>query len=290
MSSPEQGFHIGVLGLDGIGKSSLVKTLREQIEITGRQIEIVSWGWCLQRLPALQEEDEVTSSLEDLWVDSFGTYYAGAEVEGEPVVIPRSKAEIEANGGTKYLADAEVSGVVPTGPVASALLELSAKTLLHQQVIRRLVNKGVVVIDESYGYKSVFRALILARSIEPRISQQVERIRVFARDIFGQVLTPDLGILLDGSPELAVQWRLAQAGGFGPFETLAPSGEDPESSFIRLGGLMRAEFSEFASLYGWETFQISSAPMREQHFRIVNALARGPLRSFLNMDDGMRLS
>ena len=227
-----RGAYVALLGIDGTGKTTLAEALAERCAQAGRPVRTVSWRRLVESptQPAGWPKD----SLQNLWLEIFRLYYGGATLDGGARTMPGSYDELVAAGGTEHLHDATVEGVRAHGPLAAALLEIAGNVLLQRDAIERWVAEGCVVIQESYGFKHVVKELLLVEELDPGLAAEAALTLRFARDFFGRVCVPDVGVLVAGEPALALRWRTAEAGRTGVFENFSVAGEDPGASFLAL--------------------------------------------------------
>ncbi|MFD6286225.1 hypothetical protein [Streptomyces sp. NPDC060205] len=283
MTTCAPGFHLALMGIDGVGKSTLVKELAETARGQGLPVRTVSWRG------VVEEEGEESSfpkaELRRLWVESFRAYFGGARTaQGTPVELPVSFEDLYARGGTEYLNGVRVHDLRPDGALASAWIELAANTLLHQAVIEPAVAEGCAVLQESYGYKHLLKLFAYAEHLSPRMAETASIGRALVADYFGRVLQPDVGVYVAGDPRTALRWRRQQSE-LGTFETFASSGESAESSFLRLQEHTARAFGTFAQTHGWTRVDVLDAPRAQNRRRILAALARSPLADRLDLTE-----
>lgn len=281
LPSPARGAHVALLGIDGIGKSTLTAGLAERCAQVGQPVRTVSWRRFIESPaePAGWPKD----SLQNLWLEIFRLYYGGATLDGGGRDMPGSYAELTARGGTEHLHDAAVTGVRAHGPLAAALLEIAGNILLQRDTIRQWVAEGCVVIQESYGFKHVVKELLLVEALDPALAGEAALTLRFARDFFGRVCVPDVGVMVAGDPALALRWRTAEAGRTGVFENLAVAGDDPRASFLSLQTRCTEIFADFAAAHGWLRFEVRDEPRERNRDRLLAALAGPPLGDLLRL-------
>ena len=277
-----RGAYVALLGIDGTGKTTLAEALAERCAQAGRPVRTVSWRRLVESptQPAGWPKD----SLQNLWLEIFRLYYGGATLDGGARTMPGSYDELVAAGGTEHLHDATVEGVRAHGPLAAALLEIAGNVLLQRDAIERWVAEGCVVIQESYGFKHVVKELLLVEELDPGLAAEAALTLRFARDFFGRVCVPDVGVLVAGDPALALRWRTAEAGRTGVFENFSVAGEDPGASFLALQSRCTAIFDDFAAAHGWLRFEVEDVPREHNRDRLLAALAPTPLGGLLALD------
>ncbi|HZB47730.1 MAG TPA: hypothetical protein VE547_01440 [Mycobacteriales bacterium] len=277
-----RGAYVALLGIDGTGKTTLAEALAERCAQAGRPVRTVSWRRLVESptQPAGWPKD----SLQNLWLEIFRLYYGGATLDGGARTMPGSYDELVAAGGTEHLHDATVEGVRAHGPLAAALLEIAGNVLLQRDAIERWVAEGCVVIQESYGFKHVVKELLLVEELDPGLAAEAALTLRFARDFFGRVCVPDVGVLVAGEPALALRWRTAEAGRTGVFENFSVAGEDPGASFLALQSRCTAIFDDFAAAHHWLRFEVEDVPREHNRDRLLAALAPTPLGGLLALD------
>lgn len=285
MTTSAPGFHLALMGIDGVGKSTLIQELAGTARSQGLPVRTVSWRSVVEEEVA--EEGEGFSfpkaELRRLWIESFRAYFGGARTaEGTPVELPTSFEDLYARGGTEYLNGVRVHSLRPDGALASAWIELAANTLLHQAVIEPAVAEGCAVLQESYGYKHLLKLFAYTEHLSPAMAESASIGRALVADYFGRVLQPDVGVYVAGDPRTALRWRQRQSA-LGTFETFASSGESAEASFLQLQEHTAAAFGTFAETHGWTRVDVLDVPRAQNRRRILAALARSPLADRLDL-------
>lgn len=275
------GAHVAMLGIDGLGKTTLTEELAELARCRGRDVHLVSWRGYLENGGArVYPRDQ----LERLWVQSFRLYFGTARTpDGAPVELPTSYADLDARGGTGYLDDLPLTGMHGRGPLAAAWIELAANTILHQAVIRPLVDAGGIVLQESFGYKHLAKLFTVAAAVSPELAAPCRTGQALVAGLFGGPLRPDFGIHLAGDPELALAWRKAQNGRPGTFESLEAAGEDPWASFLRVARESTRLFDSFAASHGWIRAEMTDAPREVNRARVLGVLACSPVADLFGL-------
>ena len=286
MSDPvRRGAYLALLGIDGMGKSTLTRALAERCERIGQPVRTVSWR---QYVEAPAEPTEPAGwpqdTLRNLWFEIFRLYYGGATIDGGARGMPRSYDDLNARGGTEHLADAQVTGLRPHGPLAATLLEIAGNVLLQRDVVARWVAEGYLVVQESYGFKHAVKELLLTEALDPRLAAEVEITLRFAHDFFGRCCVPDVGVHVWGDPAVALRWRTAQTGGSSPFENYSMAGADPESSFLVMQQRCAKVFGAFAAEHGWTELEMKDEPVERNVDRMLGALAGTPVGDLLRLE------
>jgi len=277
------GHHVALLGIDGAGKSSLVRELAGLARERGIPVQAVSWRGFIEQ--GGQAGGYPLEELRRLWVRSFRLYFAGGtKADGSALDLPASYEDLNTRGGTEYLNGLVVTGQVAAGPLASAWIELAANTILHREVIGPLRGQGYLVLQESYGYKHLLKLLSYAERLSDPPGRLTDYCHELIRKYFGSYLRPDVGLWVSTPPELALRWRLGQAGRLGTFETYATMGADPHESFLQVQAESAARFEEFAASFGWMKVAMVDAGVDINRATALRALRATALRGPLGLD------
>jgi len=248
-----RGLRIAMLGIDGIGKTSLACCLRDWFASHGRECEIVSWrrlvetGACERPFPA--------TAIRELWVEDWRLLYGGGHA-GTRVLDSEIPSEFGAFSDLNIegLFPSLVSDVRASGPLASGLVEAALDFLIESEVVLPLISRGVSVIRESYGLKPVLKSMLIAKkcasdTLPPDV---VDRVVANVTRLYSDpYLQPEIGILIDGSPEVALRRRLAQDRRVGVAEDYGLAGIDGVASFLSLQEDCARIFRKLAEDWGW---------------------------------------
>lgn len=166
-ATPLSGLRIAMLGVDGIGKTSLSRALCTWLDRNGIQSQVVSW----RRLvggDAPCPAPYPRTTLEQLWVEDWRLLYGGGATDGRPVDdrLPRSFDEFD-RAGVEERFPLVADGVRSSGPLASGLTEWAVDFVIEAETVRPLADRGVVTIRESFGFKPVLKSLLIARRCAP---------------------------------------------------------------------------------------------------------------------------
>jgi hypothetical protein len=271
----QQGLYISLLGIDGIGKTSLARHLASALREGGAVVREVSWRSALDAdLPAWPRE-----ALRTLWIDTFRLLVGGARTPaGEFISIPESYEAWREGKVEDSLGDAQRSASAPSGPLAAFLVELAGNVVLYSDVIRPAVERGEVVIQETFPYKHVLKEYLLALELANRSStggyhrQHIQSLFAPVAQFFGQVMRPDVGMLLDGAVELALSWRLRQSGRVGLLEDFRTAGDSGLEGFIRLQRESGRLYREFAERWQWDVHEVTDRSLGENLTSGLHAL------------------
>jgi len=266
------GVYVGVLGLDGAGKTTVARGLTAALAEQGYASEFIRWRDIAARL---DREDFPHPTLRQLLVETWRSRFGGGtdaesrRVQHGPVAYPDFvRADLEP--GPPYPV-----GVHRSGVLTSALLEFVADMLIQAEFINERVAAGRIVVTESYGYKNVMKVLRVAQEIPrddvPRslISTAHDFIANAYSDPFMQ---PDVGIFLNVSAEECYRRITSVRGSVGPAEDLGFAGRAGRSSFIELQSALLAEYAEMARRWGWHIIDVDDDAPAEEVLAAVNKL------------------
>lgn len=257
-----RGLHISFLGVDGIGKSTLSEHLVAELRERGLAVTPVSWRSCLDAdLPVWPQE-----ALRTLWMDTFRLLFGGAVDQDGPVALPERYADWTDRRAEDRLGELRATASSPSGPLAAALVEFAGNLVLHAEVIRPALERGEIVVQETFPYKHVLKEYLLATELSkahaggPYTPDDVDLLFAPVEAFFGAgALRPDVGVLVDGPVELALRWRLGQSGAVGVLEDLRTAGRPGNDGFIALQTASARRFHAFAQKYGWTVHTVRDA-------------------------------
>ncbi|WP_031513267.1 hypothetical protein [Streptomyces sp. NRRL F-5123] len=262
----ERGVYVSLLGVDGIGKTTVAERLVSDLRARGRTVTPVSWRASLHGdLPVWPQ-----AALRTLWMDSFRLLFGGAVAGGEHVTLPERYEDWVREDAEEGLAGLEASASSPSGPLASLFVEFAGNLVLYAEVIRPALERGDVVVQETFPYKHVLKEYLLARALAGRAGD-VPYSRGDMDGLFAPVeaffgggpLRADVGLLVDGPVALAHRWRLGQGGRVGVLEDLRTAGEAGDEGFTRLQSESAERFRKFAADWGWSVHTVADAPVEE---------------------------
>jgi len=253
------GLRIAMLGVDGIGKTSLSRELCAWLARQGIASQVVSW----RRLIAGEAPCPAPyprTTLEQMWVEDWRLLYGGGLVDGEPVDqrLPRAFDEFQ-EAGVEERFPLVADNVRSSGPLASGLAEWAVDFVIEAETVRPLAAEGVVTIRESFGFKPVLKSLLIARACAPGsvpsavVDRVIDRIEECYSDPY---LQPDVGIFLDGDVEVAYERRQKEGRGVGIAEDLGLAGITGETAYLELQRLCSDHFAKVAKQWGWYRLEL----------------------------------
>lgn len=261
-----RGQHIGFLGMDGIGKSTMVRMLIAKLEASGIPVENVSW----RAETRAHAESAARSLLRELWVESWRLLFLGSE---EAAAAPTTYEQFEREAWEDRLVSVTVDENPPAAPLAAAWLDLCGQTIVQHQVIEPLRAAGTTVVEESYGLKLVLKELLTARALAN--TEQLRAEVAFALSILPRLFqhrTPDLGIVLSGSVDMAYRWRISQTGSTGSMEDMGTAGQKGYDGFETLQRECDRRFRELVSDGGWQLFEMEEVAPEENFARLLDVI------------------
>lgn len=268
------GLRIAMLGPDGIGKTTLTNNIRGRLAEHGVGMHVVSWRRLVDGSPGPAPYPQ--TAFEQLWVEDWRLLYGGGLVNGRSVdeLIPRTFDEF-ATLRAEETFPLGALGVRSSGPLASGLVEAALDFVIEAEVVRPKAAEGIVVVRESYGYKPVLKALLIAAACpEDTVRRDVvERMIARVTDIYSDpFLQPDVGILLDGDPDIAHSRRCVEGRGVGVAEDYALSGQTGAESFLSLQEECAARFAWAAADWGWYHLEVGERTPQELCTEIMDNL------------------
>ncbi|MEO3973596.1 hypothetical protein [Streptomyces sp. CAU 1734] len=232
-----------MLGIDGSGKSSVAAQLRVHFEATGREV--------------------VDASTDALFTEA-------RRGKGHPWDALNCVAQ---EGWRLFLLDPPLQSAV----LASGMLELNAYCLARAEVIAPAVERGAVVISDSYCLKNVVRTLRQAQQMEGALSAAVDDLLSGIRVALSSPhLQPDVGLHFDADPAITTRWRIAQRGALEPGADMSVAGQPGLEAALRLQSALAAELCEDAQAWGWNVLPVDGRPLSETVAAALNCVMSHP--------------
>lgn len=294
MTEPGIGFDIALLGIDGIGKSSVAKALAEVLRHQGYTVTLTSW----QQYVRADRSGRGSGALRAAYGAIFRSVYAactGPDGGSADRLLPGldgdlfgwnspgdspADSQADSHGDPhKYSharlndPDGEISlDMNRPGPfVAAGLMELAARIIERDFVIEPALARGEVVIQESHGLKNAVKLGMVAEGIlaESRTAGQAETSRAlegyysFAHRCVNEWSPPVQTVLLSGDPELAYRWRKEQNGRIPRGEHTDLAGRPDQSTFVRFQSSIQQGLVAVAESEGWPRVHMTDRARQE---------------------------
>lgn len=277
---PPEGLHIALMGIDGAGKSTIAVELAQSLRATGHCVEIVNFKRAMARA-----DPASASILSHVAFAALKAQYAEAAVEDagsdlgallacEDVGSQFAKVE----DGLRALS---VAGNAARPLLSSAVLEIVGGFWVQAYVESRL-RAGVVVVNDSFGYKHVLKNALLAQRLSAPgspVQAAAQRVLETARSFYHTLLRPTYGYWIDTDPRLALRWRATTGEITTPFESYGLAGESGDASFLAMQEDCRPAFQEAAQEWGWQCVALSDLPKDENIGRAVRLIEQDALHS-----------
>ncbi|MER8766419.1 MULTISPECIES: hypothetical protein [unclassified Mesorhizobium] len=265
---------IAFLGIDGIGKSTLINSLVPILHSRGYSPKVVTWR------RAMRESDNpfVRDTLRDLYVGTFRTMFGWADRERSEAEIWKlfpSESQVFIDTGVENtLGNLSLTSNATAGLLATALVELAGNFFLKHNEIDRSKTGHDIIIQETFGYKHIVKELLIAREIigeneESFAASIVQNFLDLAERCFMAWLQPTYGFFVRGSPQLAYEWRLKQSGRVGVIEDFGLASQHGRDSFVNLQTACDGIFAGYAAKCGWPVIEMQDRPV-EQNIRHAN--------------------
>ena len=253
------GFELGLLGIDGIGKSTLTNAIVRSLREDGYEVLVLSWRRWLQTAPAGSAR-EVLLPMHGAAVRALFADARTADGRRGIDLLPPEGGLID-NALLVELVAEQPHFNDGRGVLAAMHMEASASVLLRQQVIEPALRAGTVVIQESFSYKQLVKQIeVAAHHLRlPRI--EVERLHASVADLLATVCRPSAGLFLVGDPAFAYECRVRDSGGLGPIEHLGDPDLEPLESYLRLQRAAQVRFAAFADRCGWPKLDMHASDL-----------------------------
>jgi thymidylate kinase len=245
-----RGFDISLLGMDGIGKSTLAAALARRLRAGGREVSVVSWQDFLRSA----ESGPGARLLGGLYGTLIRSLYAGTDALDR---LPGGESRYFGDHGVRRVRELDslrVGGNRPRPLLAAALLETAAQLLARELVVEPALARGEVVIQDGHGLKIAVKALLLA---EAGTAGRPDPIGVELSRLLGRWAEPSLGVFLTGDPEVA---HRRKNGTFGFAEHFGLVGGEPDTTFVPFQRLAQERYAAAAREHGWLTVPSRSLP------------------------------
>lgn len=221
------GLYVALMGIDGSGKSTVAARVRDRLTHEGHEV--------------------VEAGTEAVLAAARSGY-------GYPW---ESLSRIASEGWRLYLDSPRQSGVLTSG-----LLEFAAHYVIRVEVIGPALDRGAVVISDSFGFKNVLKSLRQAQAMPGELKDMIEGLAVqLGAAMSDSYLQPHVGLLLDADSALTYGWRMSQRGTLEEGADLAVAGHSGRESFLDFQGHLAKEFREKATQWGWSLLPVDGRPI-----------------------------
>jgi hypothetical protein len=274
------GFDVALLGIDGIGKSSVAKALAEVLRRRGRTVTVTSWHQHARG----HGSGRGSQALRAAYGAMFRSVYAactGPDGAGADLLLPGLDADLFGTDPHARIndPDAEISlDVRHPGPlVAAGLMDLAAHIIERDFVIAPALARGEVVIQESHGLKNAVKLGMVAQSMTAGQAGRdgaLRRYLAFARRCVDEWSPPVQTVVLAGDPELAYRWRKEQNGRIPRGEHADVAGRATRSAFVAFQSRVQERLLAAAEAEGWPCVRMADRARGEN----IDSAVRTALR------------
>jgi thymidylate kinase len=255
-------FDIALLGIDGVGKSSISRALADALRERGLAVTVTSWRDYFRRgSPAV-----LSSAYTTIFRSAYSAYVDPEGNSGSPLLPAREEDFLREAGESLPMDDEAVPLTLDRGRpgtfLAVGLMEIAARILERELVIAPALARGEVVVQEGHGLKNAVKVAAVAANFlggDDRVAGYLSS----ARDLLGQWAAPDVSVFVSGDPFLAYRWRKRQRGRIGRGERLDRDGSPAESAFVELQTVIQRELAGVAAAERWPSVLMSDRPREE---------------------------
>ncbi|MGW1805476.1 hypothetical protein [Streptomyces sp. NPDC002078] len=252
-TSLSPGCAIGLIGIDGVGKTTLAGELERRLTERGAQALLLSRRQYLKTRP----RDFVGDTMAALYEGSLRTLYGFADLaEGGTLGdhFPPPAGPVMSAGFERILDAAAITGNDPHALIASILCEIAGHLAFREAVVAPAVRAGNVVIEDTHGIKMVVKLYLLAASLAGSREQLNDSLEAVLKAGI-TALRPDpataVPVLVQVDPEIAYERRVAQHGRVGGMEHYGPVGRaNGRDSYVELQSRSQKIFDEIATQWG----------------------------------------
>ncbi len=273
--STATGFDIALLGIDGIGKTTLSNALADALREHGCPVTVTSWRDYFRH----GDSGPHTNVLTGLYTTLFRSIYSAyLDPDGNSAsrLLPASDKDFLRAEHEPLPMDHEAVPLAldrdrPATFLAAGLMEIAARMLERELVINPAVARGEVVVQEGHGLKTAVKLGAVTASLVGS-DEQVALYLSAARQLLGTWATPTCSVFVSGDPQLAYRWRRAQSGTIGRGERLDRDGRPAQSTFVQLQTTIHRELAATAEAEQWPTVVMSDRPRRENLAEAVTTI------------------
>jgi thymidylate kinase len=170
------------------------------------------------------------------------------------------------------------------GLLAGALTEIAGNFMHRYMDVMPKLQSGKIVIQETFGLKHLVKDLYLARTVAEKNGNLeflplIAKLEELGETIYSNVVAPEVGIVVDGDPDAAIDRRIAQDGRAGWTEDMQLAGDPGIESFRHMQHYTRRIFLDYASRRNWPVLTITDedkqTSVRRSVDSIINTLLEG---------------
>lgn len=251
------GCSIALLGIDGVGKTTLTAELHRRLADSGVDaVRLSRREYLKRRTPGFVGETTRT-----LYEASLRTLYGLARLPEGRILgdsFPAPPGDVMAPDFEALLDSAPIQGNDPRALTASMLCEIAGHTVFRATVVLPAVAQGKVVIEDTYGIKSVVKLYLLTQALltsgDPLLAQ-ARSILDMAVDLLRPGGAPSLPVLVHAKPEIAYERRVRQKGRVGGMEHYGPAGRTASrASYLELQERSQHLFDEIGDR--WDCMRV----------------------------------
>ncbi|MFB4313841.1 hypothetical protein [Actinomadura sp. 21ATH] len=269
-------FDVALLGIDGIGKSSVAEALAGELRRRGFEVTITSWRAHLRGGRSGRGGEALHAAYDAM----FRSVYAaclGPDGESAERLLPRLGEDL-AGGDPGRLGDPDADVALdprhPAAFLAAGLMETAARLIERDFVIAPALARGEVVIQESHGFKNILKMGVYARVLSPGAGPALGEYFSFAHRCLSRWAPPAQSVVLRGDPRLAYSRRLEQRGRIPRGEHAGIGGEPAEASFVELQSGVQAELLAIAAAEGLPCVEMGGGTREENVAEAVRVTLR----------------
>ncbi|MFJ4741161.1 hypothetical protein [Streptomyces sp. NPDC088775] len=212
------GSSISFLGVDGSGKSTIARALREKLAAADRKVRILSRRDYLREQPSGHVAD-VNRTLYDAGLRSLYSFARTDKGQALGELLPGPPGDLRSSALEQKLNAVRISAD-SQAITAAALSEIAGSLVYYASVVRPELDRGTVVIEETHPLKTVTKLCLLASQIAS--DERHGRAAVTALRSATMILAPDpfrdVPVLVRCDPQRAYDRLIAARGGLGVLE------------------------------------------------------------------------
>lgn len=265
-----------LLGIDGIGKSTIAAALMQCLRSEGKSAIVTSWSSSSRNHPSKFERQ----CMNDALFVAFRCMYAAASTRDGPACrhFPDSAESFFAwEDMRNVFLDMDIVKNEAWGVLSGALAEIAGNFMFRYFDVVPNLKRGCLVIQETFGYKHLVKDLYLSKMLALRNGDLefvplVEKLAELGEWMYSTVLAPEVGIVIDGDPVPAIERRMAQSGRAGWTENMQLACDSSPESFLHMQQYTRDKFLAYAKRYGWPVITITEEGKEQNTNRAIEII------------------